>query len=468
MKRKILVIIMALALMLPFCACGKNESNAEREKEIGLMKEKYKDYNTTFDFAYFCKWDVVTQGRGDMELSNGATAGVKFDVPEDSFLETFNVKAKNASAGDNTIDLELYNWNTDYKTSLKRNPIMKKTLNVPASDHRISVFFDDFEVGSGEYLMVMKNTPQGVGIKFSDALDGTLGFADGEESKTVPESYVTFKKYVKEADVSDDFAKITPEKAHVIVLSGQSNASGQTMVSCLKETATAEDFAKYQEGFKDILINYSNDGSNSCEDFVPVTLGQGATPEKLGPEVGIALYLTEKYPGEKFYIVKSGLSGAGIGQHFQKNLGGFSFIVQNMNRSLKKMKADGLDPEIFAICWMQGETDAISCDFAKDYFNLQSDFADNLKAKLKKYMNDTGCAFIDAEISQSTDWMHNQVVNAHKRNYAKISVNNYCFDTRDLGCLKENNDFIHYDSQDMIELGRRFGEYISIAYENGK
>jgi len=88
------------------------------------------------------------------------------------------------------------------------------------------------------------------------------------------------------------------ERIKVILLLGQSNASGSSIVSYLEKNSTDEDFARYSEGYSSVLINYCIDDHNACSDgeFVKVDLTCGAADGFFGPELGMADALSKAYP----------------------------------------------------------------------------------------------------------------------------------------------------------------------------
>lgn len=258
----------------------------------------------------------------------------------------------------------------------------------------------------------------------------------------------------------DSATALDSNKAHVILLCGQSNASGQTLVSYLEQTATAADLAEYKAGYNNVLINYHVDMTRSSGKFAPVTLGQGASREKFGPEVGIAQYLSKTYPNEKFYIIKASISGAGIAKHFQEGKNEYNFLMNSIDKGFKILEEQNLDPELFAFCWMQGATDALDGISANDYYNLESKLFSDILSRCSKYASKNGVAIIDAGISQF--WKYNEIVNEHKQKYAGEAQNRYFINTQKEGLSYklENNDPSHYDSQAMIKLGKLFGKFI--------
>lgn len=269
---------------------------------------------------------------------------------------------------------------------------------------------------------------------------------------------------------------LTPGKAHVIIMSGQSNMVGRAQNKYLEQTATAKQLAAYKAGYENILIYYHSDHTwdgqkpenvNIAADFVPVTMGQGYDSVQFGPEIGLAEYLTEKFPGEKFYLIKCAYSGAGLFNCFTSSSRYYTEILSRINIGINKLKNAGLEPEIFAFCWMQGETDAMYAEHAPNYLANQTDMVNRWFKLYKKMAAPNGIAFIDAGISEQ--WQYYKTVNNAKVTFQTQGTNRYYIDTiaNGLTTLYENNDKSHYDSQSKIKLGRLYGQMIEM-YLQGK
>ncbi len=217
-----------------------------------------------------------------------------------------------------------------------------------------------------------------------------------------------------------------------------------------------------------------SDPTNIASDFVPVTIGQGSTSVQFGPEVGLAEYLTKAFPGEKFYLIKCAWSGSGIANNYKKGDWLYTEVLRRTNIGINKLKSAGLDPELFAFCWMQGETDAMVQAHAEDYLRAQTDLmAARWLPRYDSIACPYGVAFIDAGISEH--WPFYQTVNEAKAQYQTQGEHRYYFDTIAAGLTThlENNDCSHYDSQAKIKLGRLYGQCIEafitgIAPENHK
>lgn len=282
----------------------------------------------------------------------------------------------------------------------------------------------------------------------------------------LPEGAGMIRAAEKEEGV--DMQSNEKEKAYVILLSGQSNASGQTLSSCLEQNCTEEKMNEYRKGYENIQIFYNVDGTNNASEFVPVALGQGNNDdsvEKFGPEIGIAEYLTEQYPGRKFYIIKASQSGSSIAADWQEQGSAYQNAINGMTTGFQKLKDKNLEPVWFATCWMQGESDALNLEYAEKYYQLESELMNRLQTKFSQELAEERYAFIDAGISNHTEWVYQEQVNSAKKQYASEGAWRFYLDTQAAGLTYnlENNDPSHYDSLSMIQLGRMFGAKIAKA-----
>ena len=249
---------------------------------------------------------------------------------------------------------------------------------------------------------------------------------------------------------------------------GQSNASGQAWNSLLQGTASAEAWERYTRGYDNVKIYHQVDWANSSTDFVPVKVGQGSDVERFGPEVGLADYLSRAYPNETFYIIKSSFSGSGLQKAWQPTEGQYKQFVTDVQTALRKLQVKGLEPEIFAMCWMQGETDAMTLAHAEIYASAFAELMDRINEKFGNYMAEGGMAIVDSAICEQSVWQYAAIINQMKEKYAATSQNYYFLDSNAAGIdtWDEMGDPMHYDSDDMIELGELFGRYVGQILTN--
>lgn len=281
------------------------------------------------------------------------------------------------------------------------------------------------------------------------------------------------------------------KKAKIIVLSGQSNAVGVGHTKCLKRSFTDEKIEEYFIGYNNIKINYYSHDKKS--DGFTVT-AKGCTEihkDTIGPELGIAEYLNNKFPDEEFYIAKFAIGGASLKRDFlSPSSGGYSEVgnfkkdfenfvkaylsgeslkagwcynglVSVVGDSIKYLKEKGMEPEIIGFCWMQGEGDADCIENVNNYKIYFDNFINDFKKEFGEYLSE--CVFADAGISDV--WNCYKELNDFKKEYAEKHDRFIYLDTIKNGLTTkyepvEQPDIYHYDCASVIKLGKMFAENI--------
>lgn len=276
-------------------------------------------------------------------------------------------------------------------------------------------------------------------------------------------------------------------KAKIIVLAGQSNAVGVGYVKYLSRHFSEAKVNQFKQGYDKILMNYYSHDMKS-EGFVKTTINCAEkSKDTFGPEVGIADYLSEKYPDEKIFIVKCAVGGTNIfhdwlspsnkgeyneaafgfgnteGENYRKAGWHFNELMKILDESISILENQGYDPEICAFCWMQGESDAFETYTVEKYGERYENMLKDLNEKFGKYMEN--CVYIDAGISEV--WQYYKEINAFKEKHAKETPNSFYIDTIAEGLVtskepEEEVDIAHYDSDCTIKLGYLFAEKIKI------
>ena len=266
----------------------------------------------------------------------------------------------------------------------------------------------------------------------------------------------------------------TGQRVKVILLIGQSNATGCGLNSYLKKNLGEEAYKKYESGFPSVQINYCLDDhkTSSHGEFLPVDLTCSAAEGYFVPEVGLSECLAEAYPNETVIILKYSMSGYSLHYHWlsQGERGSIyeAFLVFT-ETYMDALRASNYDARIGAICWMQGESD--TTDFkAERYYENQTRFAAYLREDLAKYAEDGGIYFIDAGISNSPYCEPAYPkINEAKEHFASDSPLNMYFSTIDAGLTVHLEpegapDWGHYDSLSVLKLGHLFGECVVHSY----
>ena len=265
------------------------------------------------------------------------------------------------------------------------------------------------------------------------------------------------------------------QHVRVILLIGQSNATGCGLNSYLKKNLSEEAYEKYENGFTSVQINYCLDDhkTTSHGEFVPVDLMCGSTEGYFGPEVGLAECLAEAYPDETVIILKYSMSGYSLHHHWlsQGERGSiYEAFLAFAETYMDVLHTSNYDARIGAICWMQGESD--TTDFkAERYYENQTRFVSYLREDLAEYAEDGGIYFIDAGISNSPYCEPAYPkINESKKSFADTSSLNMYFSTIDEGLTvhlepEGEPDWGHYDSLSVLKLGHLFGECVIRSYE---
>jgi len=277
-------------------------------------------------------------------------------------------------------------------------------------------------------------------------------------------------------ELAKDLPKGEGKRVKVILLLGQSNASGSSIVSYLEKHSTKEDFARYQAGYPSVLINYCIDDHNVCSkgEFVKVDLTCGSAQGFFGPEVGMADALSTAYPDETVLILKYTMSGYSLHHHWLSagERGSiYHAFLTFAKANMEHLSSLGYDARIGAICWMQGESD--TTQFKADrYFENQKAFVSYLRSDLAPYAEEGGIYFIDAGISNGPYCEPGYpTVNEAKRLFSQLSPYNLYFSTIDAGLTTVNEpegdpDWGHYDALDELELGRLFAKFVVQSYRD--
>ena len=277
--------------------------------------------------------------------------------------------------------------------------------------------------------------------------------------------------------ISDTLPDGQGKKAKVILLGGQSNASGCSRDDYLKKNVSEEKYLEYETGYDNVYINYFATGTNESKEFVKCATKQGEGGGFFGPELGLAEKLHELYPNELFFIIKYAWGGSNLYEQWRSpsNFGktgkmyrAFESFVQT---SLKYLKEKNYDFIIEGMCWMQGESDSFSVENATNYKDNLTYLIKDVRKKFTRYAGDNGIAFVDAYIADNpVYWVYCDLVNESKRQVAELSWTNVLIDTiaEGLTCSEEpeeNPDMAHYDSMSQIKLGHLFAENVSQFFD---
>lgn len=276
-------------------------------------------------------------------------------------------------------------------------------------------------------------------------------------------------------DCKNEINAAIPKIAKVILLAGQSNMVGHSVVGNIDSSL----LEKYKKGFDNVKILLSCNPNQtkpvSSDDFVTVRAGMGKLAENgyeyFGPELGLAEYLSENYPDETFYLIKdaSGATTLNANWYSPSSLGLlgktelpakslYTHLLAQVERGMGLLADDGIDARIVSLMWMQGESDSHNMLNANRYGTLWNNFVKDVKGALADYIDGTaGLSTIDASITNLDRWQQHEIINTYKQAYATMSTKAYFFDVNGWAKTK-SNDPAHLDSPSMLRLGQEFGK----------
>ncbi|NMA59192.1 MAG: sialate O-acetylesterase [Clostridiales bacterium] len=274
--------------------------------------------------------------------------------------------------------------------------------------------------------------------------------------------------------ITDDLPKAENENkpVKVILLGGQSNASGVSSVAYLSQKINITRYNTLSTGYPDVLINFFNEnGYNSSNgSFVPTGFNQGCTEGYFGPELGLAESLSVAYPDETIFIIKYAWGGTNLyNQWLSPSSEGdtgplYTAFINFVHTSMSYLISQNYNAKIVAMCWMQGESDSDDVN-SQTYGTHTTNFVSDLRSEFSQYISENGMLFIDAGISDSVYWTNYNTINLAKSAHAKTSPLNVYIDTIKEGLSyktepEETPDLAHYDSLAGLQLGNLFAEAI--------
>lgn len=243
--------------------------------------------------------------------------------------------------------------------------------------------------------------------------------------------------------------------AKVIILAGQSNATGVAHTEILKDKISEEKYEEYINGYDNVYINYNmENGRVKSDGFVRTNV---ESDEWFGPEIGLAEALSKK--DDTYFIIKYSYGGSNLYSQWKKeNECLYKGLVTYVDESIEFLRNNGYNPQIEALLWMQGESDATAIH-ARRYYKNTKKFVSNIRDEYGDIK------FIDAGISDSQYWKEYKRINDAKQKFSALSDNNYYIDTIASGLTYDlepygEADLAHYDSLSQIELGHLFAEYL--------
>ena len=266
------------------------------------------------------------------------------------------------------------------------------------------------------------------------------------------------------------------KRATVILLAGQSNASGCSLDEYLALSVGEEKHKEYQEGYDNVYINYLS-GAHMSQAFVTCATLQGEPEGTFGPELGLAEMLNETYPDETFFIIKCAWGGTNLYEQWRAPSSSgktgelYRQFIAFVQTSIQYLESKNYDVSIEGLCWMQGESDSFFVETATAYEENLSCFVGDVRKKFARYASEDGIAFVDAYIAALPSyWVDYELVNQNKLAFSQSSSINVLVDTIAEGLTTAGEpvgapDMAHYDATSEIKLGHLFAKALSPFFD---
>lgn len=213
-------------------------------------------------------------------------------------------------------------------------------------------------------------------------------------------------------------------KDRVFVLAGQSNMQGR---------GSSGDLPAHLRVQPDNVRYYTHGRESTIAKY-----------HYFGPEVNFAYLVSKMFPNDNVIIIKSAATGSSITQWLPGNEL-YEALIRQVNYAVDLTKAD-----IQGIVWMQGETDAREQSLAEAYQTNLETFLSHLRNDLQA----EEAAILLGQIRQPNhNFAYEKQIRQAQQQVADADEHKILVTTDDLGKLY---DKVHYDSDGLVELGRRF------------
>jgi hypothetical protein len=246
-------------------------------------------------------------------------------------------------------------------------------------------------------------------------------------------------------------------KVKVFILSGQSNMSGggHVVAGGLQFDAVVGDKVQIWDA-SDVW----GKGGNPCK-WVSLSALQAikkeARKDMIGPEFGFAKAMSELYPADEIRLIKVAKGGTPIDWWLPDAKGkanGHTQLLTNLTNALSKI--DG-GYEIAGLLWMQGESDAKMQADAEAYQKKLEQFI----ALMRKETGKPELPFVIGRLSTrilESKKFKMPFVKIVQSGQEAVAKNDKHADVINTDDLSQRDDFVHFDQEGQMGLGKRFGE----------
>ena len=234
--------------------------------------------------------DYTRSSRTYHDLKSGNVA-MSFTIPEGQMKKLYLNLTDIYGLSDCSIQLDIYAFDGDYKDSKKTEPIYSEYIT--SSYRTYTVEFEDGQMPAGDYLVILSYVEPEAPEEDSTSESGEEVPAKAVHTKvivdnfwyntTLPEEYEQYnlrsytkdkankktsfcggfviehtQNVIKEETDGDEIYEYPDNTAKVILIGGQSNATGASYGSFLKQNVTDEQYQEYVNGYSHVKILYSS------------------------------------------------------------------------------------------------------------------------------------------------------------------------------------------------------------------
>jgi len=182
-----------------------------------------------------------------------------------------------------------------------------------------------------------------------------------------------------------------------------------------------------------------------------------ARMNRIGPEFGFSMAMTELFPAEEIYLIKASRGGTAIDRWLPDAKGkknDLTGLLENLKVALEQI--DG-DYEIVGMLWMQGESDTRKQEDAEAYQKKLEQFIAMMRTETNKPELPIVIGRLSSRVLESPKFSfdHAKIVQSAQEAVAQNDKNAHVINTDD---LSQRDDLVHFDKEGQMGLGKRFGE----------
>ncbi|WP_366184025.1 sialate O-acetylesterase [Flavobacterium ovatum] len=268
-------------------------------------------------------------------------------------------------------------------------------------------------------------------------------------------------------------AQVAKETISIVLLAGQSNMAGAGDFTAL-DAAVKERLYKVKD-----RVQISNAGKTPTPLSFYLSKGHKTKygfEEAFGPELMIGTVLAEKFPKEKFLLIKTAQGGTALygawnpdwtaektdeveAEGFKRDLKLYANFIDDVKQNIKRIESQGNTYKIIGMGWMQGENDAAKEVSALSYeTNLV-----NLINRVRTDLNVKDMPFVLGQINShygnfpaGPETVRTAQLNSNKLLKKVVTIKTIA--DKPFDDYPKHSDNVHYNAEGQYRLGNAFAE----------